>query len=89
MFLHNGITHLVVNSYSLYVLGTTVEMIMGKGRFLFIYLMAGLMGSIVSFIFSIAPSVGRQEQYLACWVLLFIMGRSTGNCLRKVLAEAY
>jgi len=43
MFLHNGITHLVVNSYSLYVLGTTVEMIMGKGRFLFIYLMAGLM----------------------------------------------
>jgi len=44
MFLHNGITHLVVNSYSLYVLGTTVEMIMGKGRFLFIYLMAGLNG---------------------------------------------
>jgi len=46
MFLHNGITHLVVNSYSLYVLGTTVEMIMGKGRFLFIYLMAGLTGAI-------------------------------------------
>jgi len=74
MFLHNGITHLVVNSYSLYVLGTTVEMIMGKGRFLFIYLMAGLMGSIVSFIFfNSAVSRGvRSNIWLAgCSYLLW------------------
>ncbi|GAE88104.1 rhomboid family protein [Acetivibrio straminisolvens JCM 21531] len=42
VFLHNGITHLAVNSYSLYILGTTVERLMGRGRFLFIYIMAGL-----------------------------------------------
>jgi rhomboid protease GluP len=60
VFLHNGITHLAVNSYSLYILGTTVERLMGRGRFLFIYIMAGLMGSIASFIFSMAPSVGAS-----------------------------
>lgn len=60
VFLHNGITHLLVNSYSLYILGTTVEKLMGRGRFLFIYIISGLMGSIVSFMFSLAPSVGAS-----------------------------
>lgn len=83
MFLHNGITHLVVNSYSLYVLGTTVEMIMGKGRFLFIYLMAGLMGSIVSFIFSIAPSVGASGAIFGLLGALIYYGTEHRELFKK------
>ena len=52
MFLHIGIIHLLMNSMALYFLGTTVERIFGRFRFLFIFLLAGFMGNVASFVFS-------------------------------------
>lgn len=60
IFLHADFTHLLVNCYSLYAVGPTVERIYGHGKFLFIYLIAGFMGSLLSFMFSINPSVGAS-----------------------------
>ncbi|SCG83884.1 rhomboid family protein [Proteiniborus sp. DW1] len=60
IFLHADFTHLLVNCYSLYAVGPTVERIYGKGKFLFIYVTAGFMGSLLSFMFSINPSVGAS-----------------------------
>ncbi len=60
IFLHADFTHLLVNCYSLNAIGPTVERLYGKGKFLFIYLMAGFMGSLLSFMFSINPSVGAS-----------------------------
>lgn len=52
MFLHIGIIHLLMNSMALYFLGTTVERIFGRFRFLCIFLLAGFMGNVASFVFS-------------------------------------
>ena len=52
MFLHIGLIHLVMNSFALYYLGTAVERIYGRYRFLFIYLFAGFAGTLASFLFS-------------------------------------
>lgn len=60
IFLHNGIIHLFLNSYSLYILGNMVERLIGKHRFLFIYIFSGIMGSIMSFMFSPNPAVGAS-----------------------------
>ncbi|MFA5524215.1 MAG: rhomboid family intramembrane serine protease [Tissierellales bacterium] len=60
IFLHANITHLLVNCYSLYAVGPTVERIYGRAKFLFIYFIAGFMGSLLSFMFSINPSVGAS-----------------------------
>ena len=60
VFLHNDITHLLVNSYSLYILGTTVEKLIGRPRFLFTYIIAGITGSIMSFMFSTYRAVGAS-----------------------------
>lgn len=60
MFLHAGITHLAVNCYSLYAVGTTAERLYGHLKFSLIYFIAGFMGSIASFIFSSNPSVGAS-----------------------------
>jgi len=48
MFLHAGILHLAVNSYSLHNLGNVVERLFGTPRFALIYLIGGVWGSLAS-----------------------------------------
>lgn len=60
IFLHADITHLIVNCYSLYAVGPVVETIYGRTKFLFIYLMSGFFGSLLSFMFSINSAVGAS-----------------------------
>lgn len=50
MFLHFGIEHLVNNMLVLFVLGSRLEQVIGKLRFLFIYLAGGMAGNIFSLI---------------------------------------
>lgn len=52
IFLHVGIIHIACNMYSLYVLGPQIESFFGKWKFLFIYLISGLCGSILSLTFN-------------------------------------
>lgn len=52
MFLHIGIIHLLCNMYSLYVIGKEVENLFGKIKFLSIYIISGICGSILSLAFS-------------------------------------
>lgn len=58
MFLHSGVIHLAVNSYSLYNLGGLAERLFGTVRFIPIYLVSGLWGSIASTLFSDLMGVG-------------------------------
>lgn len=60
IFLHIGISHLIFNSWALYVFGPTVEMMFGKIKFIIIYLIAGLTGSILSVIMTPSLSAGAS-----------------------------
>ena len=51
-FLHAGLIHLVVNMYSLGIIGTQVETFIGKWKFLFIYLISAISGNLLSLVFS-------------------------------------
>ncbi len=55
MFIHIGLIHLLFNSYALYVVGQDVERLYGAGRFLVIYFLSGLGGSLVSYVFGNRP----------------------------------
>jgi rhomboid protease GluP len=48
MFVHFGIFHLLMNLYALYDLGKNLEKIIGKVRFLTVYLATGIFGGLVS-----------------------------------------
>ena len=48
MFLHFGLIHIAFNMLALYVNGTVAERIFGSLRYLVIYLVAGLCGSVAS-----------------------------------------
>ncbi|MEN6480088.1 MAG: rhomboid family intramembrane serine protease [Anaerolineales bacterium] len=59
-FLHIGIIHLGFNTYALLVLGTDMESRYGHGRFLALYLFAGLGGSVLSFMGNEAVAAGAS-----------------------------
>ena len=52
MFLHIGLFHLICNMYSLYIIGNSVENFFGKWKYLIIYFISGISGSILSLAFS-------------------------------------
>ncbi|MGH3744192.1 MAG: rhomboid family intramembrane serine protease, partial [Mycobacteriales bacterium] len=51
MFLHFGILHIASNMYVLYFVGPTVERAFGRVRYVTVYLLAGIGGSVASFLF--------------------------------------
>lgn len=60
MFLHADIIHLACNMYALYVLGTQMESYLGKVKYLIIYLLSGLAGSLFSMMFYNGSAVGAS-----------------------------
>ncbi|MDX6503747.1 MAG: hypothetical protein QOE29_872 [Gaiellaceae bacterium] len=60
-FIHYGVFHLLVNMYSLYLLGGSLERIMGRGRFVLLYFCSLLAGSAGAIVVSWAtPSAGAS-----------------------------
>ena len=51
-FLHINIIHLLVNMYSLIIIGSQVETFIGRFKFVFIYIISALVGNLLSLIFS-------------------------------------
>jgi rhomboid protease GluP len=58
--LHGGIVHLMFNLYALFAIGPTLEAYLGWRRFLIIYVLGGLFGSLLSYAFSGSISVGAS-----------------------------
>lgn len=60
MFLHIGIVHLVVNMYSLLIIGRQLESFLGKWKFLIVYLGSGIIGSLLSVVIHSSISAGAS-----------------------------
>jgi membrane associated rhomboid family serine protease len=57
MFLHLNFLHIASNMISLLIVGPAVEVMLGRSRFLSLYLVAGLGGGVASYLFSPVDSV--------------------------------
>ena len=51
-FLHGGIIHILCNMYALYALGPQVEILFGRVKYIIIYLLSAIGGSLLSYKFS-------------------------------------
>ncbi|HZR45656.1 MAG TPA: rhomboid family intramembrane serine protease [Candidatus Manganitrophaceae bacterium] len=63
MFLHGGWIHLIGNMWTLWIFGDNVEELMGPARFLFFYLLTGVISGITHFYTNIdspVPTVGAS-----------------------------
>ena len=67
MFLHAGFGHIFFNMYALYILGTQTEQMYGRLRYLSIYFLGGITGSLLSAAFGdpSIPSVGASGAVFA------------------------
>jgi ClpP class serine protease/membrane associated rhomboid family serine protease len=81
MFLHGGWLHLILNMWTLWLFGPTLEDRLGHGRFLLFYMLCGLFASfahVVSSPTSIVPALGASGAIagvLGCFVRLFPWAR--------------
>lgn len=60
MFMHGGVLHLLFNMIGLFFFGPVLEERWGSREFLKFYLIAGLGGALLSFLFPGAPIVGAS-----------------------------
>ena len=59
-FLHGSFYHLLFNIYALYIIGNQLESYLGKFKFLAVYLISAISGSLMSCIFCKSLSVGAS-----------------------------
>jgi rhomboid protease GluP len=84
MFLHIGLLHLAVNGWALYQLGALMEIWIGSARFVGLYFVSGIAGSLTSFLWSYEIQ-GRGEVVSAgaSGAIFGILGALIGFLLRR------
>lgn len=60
VFIHANIWHLLCNMYTLFIIGSQVENFLGKKKFILIYFISAILGSLLSLAFSSGFSVGAS-----------------------------
>ncbi len=79
IFVHSGIWHVALNMLALWALGRSLEPLLGRGRFLALYLLSAVGGSAL--VALLAPGVTVVGASGAVWGLLgamLIIGRNLG-----------
>lgn len=71
-FLHGNLAHVGFNTYALYTLGNQVEALYGSRRFVVIYLLAGMAGSITSYGLTHGLSVGASTSLFGLFAAMVI-----------------
>ncbi len=86
MFLHAGLLHLLLNMYSLFIIGPQIESFFGKWKYLFIYLFSGISGSLLSIAFSHNTiSVGASGAIFGLLGAMLYFGYNYRNYLGNVM----
>lgn len=88
VFLHAGIVHLLINCYSLYAIGVSVERIFGRPRFFAVYFIAGILGNILSFMFSPNPGVGASGAIFGLLGALLYFGLEKPALFRRLFGNS-
>lgn len=86
-FVHIGVVHLLVNSYSLFIIGSQMESFLGKLKYLFVYIISALCGSLMSIVFHETVSAGASGAIFGLLGSMLYFGYNyrvfLGNVLRS------
>ncbi len=86
-FVHIGVVHLLVNSYSLFIIGSQMESFLGKLKYSFVYIISALCGSLMSIVFHETVSAGASGAIFGLLGSMLYFGYNyrvfLGNVLRS------
>lgn len=79
-FLHAGVIHLAFNMIALWSIGQPLERLLGRNRFLILYFLAALGGSVASYTYSsvMTQSVGASGAIFGLLAAFIFVGRRAG-----------
>ncbi len=86
-FLHANIMHLLCNMYSLYIVGSQVENFIGKKKFLIVYFISMITGSLLSCVVTNGVSVGASGAIFGIFGSLLYFGYHYRIYLGSVLTQ--
>ncbi len=67
IFIHIGFLHFLLNNYALWIIGQEIERLYGSARFVVLYLLTGVVGSLASYTFNPnAQSAGASGAIFGC-----------------------
>ncbi|MFS0853433.1 rhomboid family intramembrane serine protease [Microbacterium sp. 179-I 3D4 NHS] len=86
VFAHGGFIHLALNMLALWMLGQSLEPMLGRVRFLALYLVSGLGGSVmVALLDPTQATVGASGAIFGLMAALLIIGRHIGANVTGIL----
>lgn len=86
LFVHGGFIHLALNMLGLWMLGQTLEPMLGRARYLALYLISGLGGSVgVALIAPGTSTIGASGAIFGLMAALLIIGRHIGANVTGIL----
>lgn len=74
IFLHAGLTHLLLNAFSLFQLGSLIELMYGRARMLVIFMASGFLATLASMLASPNISVGASGAIFGLFGALLYFG---------------
>ncbi len=87
-FLHVSVTHLLFNMLALWIVGGAIEPRLGRARYLTVYLVSALAGSVLSYVVDpiYASSVGASGAVFGLFGSLFVLALRLRIDVRGVVA---
>lgn len=83
MFLHAGLTHLLLNMLSLYFLGSFAEVSFGRARFFALYALSGIAGGLAYLYWSVFTGAIAQPAVGASGAIFGLLGGVFGYAIRR------
>lgn len=83
IFLHSGLTHLLLNMLSLYFLGSFAEASFGRGRFFALYGLSGIAGGLAYLYWSVFTGALAQPVVGASGAIFGLLGGVFGYTIRR------
>lgn len=85
MLVHSGFWHIGLNMLALWFMGRSLEPLLGSGRFLILYLLSGLGGSVAVALLAPGVSVvGASGGIFGLFGALLVIGRHIGANIRTI-----
>lgn len=86
-FLHANVSHLLLNMLGLWIIGSMVEPVLGRVRFLVLYLVAGIGGSVAYYLLGDPNglALGASTAVFGLFGAAFVIARARGGDTRTIL----